>query len=77
MRGFQAALMSGGTPDFHTNKPTTILALRVRADFWPSSNSAPFDDPASIPLFWGSPLPKFKVADCPSFLSGLRHTAFG
>jgi hypothetical protein len=36
------ALMSGGTPDSNTNKPTTILALRLRAAFWPSVNSASF-----------------------------------
>jgi hypothetical protein len=33
------------TPDSNTNKPTTILALRLRAAFWPSVNSASFGIP--------------------------------
>jgi hypothetical protein len=33
------ALMSGGTPDSNTNKPTTILALRLRAAFCVNSVS--------------------------------------
>jgi hypothetical protein len=39
------ALMSGGTPDSNMNKPATILALRLRAAFWPGVNSASFDIP--------------------------------
>jgi len=35
-------MMSGGTPDINMNKPTRILALRLRTAFWPSVNSASF-----------------------------------
>ena len=48
MRGLLMELMSGGNPETNTNIPIKILALRLRAVFWPTVNSASLGIPASI-----------------------------